>query len=82
MILELFRKDPPNLQDIQRLLEKMNILGVRIFISCVKVEIPPHTSEQLTCNATYSRMTVDSINPEKPRLERHHLKEGKICAVL
>ncbi|XP_070997718.1 uncharacterized protein [Oncorhynchus clarkii lewisi] len=27
MILELFRKDPPNLQDIQRLLEKMNILG-------------------------------------------------------
>ncbi|XP_070997713.1 uncharacterized protein [Oncorhynchus clarkii lewisi] len=27
MILELFRKDPPNLQDIQLLLEKMNILG-------------------------------------------------------
>ncbi|XP_045062874.1 uncharacterized protein LOC121543949 [Coregonus clupeaformis] len=27
MILELFRKDPPNPQDIQRLLENMNILG-------------------------------------------------------
>ncbi|XP_045063286.1 uncharacterized protein LOC121543518 isoform X2 [Coregonus clupeaformis] len=27
MILELFRKDPPNPQDIQRLLEKMNMLG-------------------------------------------------------
>uniref|UniRef100_A0A4W5JUV5 TERF1-interacting nuclear factor 2 N-terminal domain-containing protein n=1 Tax=Hucho hucho TaxID=62062 RepID=A0A4W5JUV5_9TELE len=38
MILELFRKDPPNLLDIQRLLEKMNILGVRIFLLCDSVK--------------------------------------------